>query len=441
MPAQKTKSFYSKEDLIAHIKSGLPTLFHSSQTSTVIPFENILKNNKEKLNSETILGNLSTLKGQLEFNANHDLVVSGFVTWKEAKEFCRAHQREIMTSPTEELAGVLAGIATSCTGERSFGFKNLRSQIVELHYIDHQGLEKKLSAEKKLELPFDLTNYQEDFEPYKDFKNAPYPRLQFETDLMTGTEGQLGVITSAVLKTIAYEEETYLFILLPKWEDNFEPHLEIFHAVQSFRNEIRACELIDSNSLSFLPPEKNPGKNQDVVFLEIKKSDFENVYENLLAKLTLISEENIFEMNSSKCRDLRVSVPRAIFEMNSRMGVTKKGTDVQVTALMFRDLLNFYKSFTMLGVSYNLFGHFGDAHLHFNFMPTPEKNDFCNQQLEKLYQKVLEWHGSPFAEHGIGLLKKKFIGSFFSKNQRDVFLKLKKQFDPKGQFFPEGFMS
>jgi glycolate oxidase len=74
-------------------------------------------------------------------------------------------------------------------------------------------------------------------------------------------------------------------------------------------------------------------------------------------------------------------------------------------------------------------------------MPTPEKNDFCNQQLEKLYQKVLEWHGSPFAEHGIGLLKKKFIGSFFSKNQRDVFLKLKKQFDPKGQFFPEGFMS
>jgi FAD/FMN-containing dehydrogenase len=165
------------------------------------------------------------------------------------------------------------------------------------------------------------------------------------------------------------------------------------------------------------------------------------VHENLLSKLTLINEENIFEMNSGKCRDLRVSVPRAIFEVNGRMGVSKKGTDVQVTAEMFRELLSFYRSYTHLGVDYNLFGHFGDAHLHFNFMPTPEKNDFCNQELERLYKKVLEWNGSPFAEHGIGLLKKKFIAPFFTEHQKIVFRDLKKEFDPKGQFFPEGFMS
>lgn len=437
MVDQKTKSFYSNEELIAHIKSGRPTLFHSSQTSTVIPFENI----QGLLNPETVLGNLSTLKGHLELTPKKDLLVSGFVTWKEAKEFCRSHGREVMTSPTEELAGVLAGVATSCTGERSFGFKNLRSQIVELHYLNYEGIEKKLFADRKLQLPIDLTAYQNDFVPYNNYKNAPYPRLLVETDLMTGTEGQLGIITSAVLKTIPYEEETYLLLLLPKWEENFGPHLEIFDAVQSFRKEIRACEFIDSNALSYLPPEKKPGKNQDVVFLEIKKSDFDTVYENLLTKLMLTSEENIFEMNSGKCRDLRVSVPRAIFEANSRMGVSKKGTDVQVTALKFRELLTFYRSYTGLGINYNLFGHFGDAHLHFNFMPTPDKNDFCNHEFERLYQKVLEWEGSPFAEHGIGLLKKKFIAPFFNEHQRVVFHQLKKEFDPKGQFFPEGFMS
>jgi glycolate oxidase len=437
MPDQKIKSFYSLDELRTHILSGEPTLFHSSQTSTVIPFENI----RGVLQSNTTLGNLSTIKGHLEFTADKNLLVKGFVTWKEAKEFCRSHAREIMTSPTEELAGVLAGIATSCTGERSFGFKNLRSQIVELNYINYEGIEQKLSADKKLDIAVDLLDYQKDFAPYADFKNAPYPRLLVETDLMTGTEGQLGIISSAVIKTIPYEEETYLFILLPKWEDNDEPHLEIFHAVQSFRNEIRACEFIDSNSLSYLPPEKNPGKNQDVVFLEVRKSDFEYVYENLLTKLTLINEENIFEMASGKCRDLRVSVPRAIFEVNSRMGVSKKGTDVQVTPAHFKELLSFYRRYTSLGVAYNLFGHFGDAHLHFNFMPTLDKNDFCNQQLEQLYHAVLGWHGSPFAEHGIGLLKKKFIAPFYSDNQRKVFHALKQKFDPKGQFFPEGFMS
>jgi glycolate oxidase len=437
MTQEKTKSFYSWEEVKGHIKAGTPTLYHSSQTSTVIPFEHLAK----ELNPTTVLGNLSTIKGSLEFTAEKNLLVKGFVTWKEAKEFCRSHGREIMTSPTEELAGVLAGIATSCTGERSFGFKNLRSQIVELTYIDHDGAEKKLSADKKLNLPIDLSKYQHDFLPYKNFKNAPYPRLEVETDLMTGTEGQLGIISSAVIKTIPYEEETYLFILLPKWEENFEPHLEIFHAVQSFREQIRAVEFLDSNSLSYLPAEKNPGKGQDVIFLEVRKSDFEMIYENLLAKLTLVSEENIFEMNSSKCRDLRVSVPRAIFETNSRMGVTKKGTDVQVTPEKFKDLMNFYRTYTNVGVKYNLFGHFGDAHLHFNFMPTPDKNDFCNKELERLYAEVLKWHGSPFAEHGIGLLKKKFIAPFYSENERIVFRELKKIFDPKKQFFPEGFMS
>jgi glycolate oxidase len=74
-------------------------------------------------------------------------------------------------------------------------------------------------------------------------------------------------------------------------------------------------------------------------------------------------------------------------------------------------------------------------------MPTPDKNDFCNKELERLYAEVLKWHGSPFAEHGIGLLKKKFIAPFYSENERIVFRELKKIFDPKKQFFPEGFMS
>jgi FAD/FMN-containing dehydrogenase len=432
-----TKSFYSWDEVKKHIATGAPTLYHSSQTSTVIPFEKL----EATLSPETTLGNLSTIKGKLELLPDGNLLVEGFVTWKEAKEFCLSNGREIMTSPTEELAGVLSGIATSCTGERSFGFKNLRSQIVDITFINHDGVEEKLFSDKKLECGIDLSSYQKEFAHYVQYKNAPYPRLERQTDLMTGTEGQLGIIKAATLKTVKHEDETYLFLLLPKWEVDFEPHLEIFNAVQNFRGQIRACEFIDANSLSYLPAEKNPGKNQDVVFLEIAKNDFENIYENLLTKLTMINDENIFEMNSSKCRDLRVSVPRAIFEVNSRMGVTKKGTDVQVGTEHFRELLTYYRKLASLGVEYNLFGHFGDAHLHFNFMPTPDKNDFCNLQLENLYGEVLKWKGSPFAEHGIGLLKKKFIAPFFSNNQRVVFQHLKKQMDPKKHFFPEGFMS
>jgi glycolate oxidase len=346
-----------------------------------------------------------------------------------------------MTSPTEEVAGVLAGIATSATGERSFGYKNLRSQIVSIDFLNYKGDSSTLSAYRPLELPIDLKDYQNDFGPFLNFKNAPFPRLEFETDLMTGTEGQLGVIVSAKLKTIVYHTETYLFLLLPKWEVDFKPHLELFNAVQSFRSQVFACEMLDANSISYLPIEKKVGNNQDVIFLEIRKNDFDQVYENLISKLTLISEENIFEMESSKCRDLRVSVPRAIFEVNSKRGVTKKGTDVQVAPKDLEKLLDFYRSYSKLNVDYNLFGHFGDAHLHFNFMPEPSKNEFCNHELSKLYEQVKIWNGSPFAEHGVGLLKRKFIKNFYTDHQKIIFKALKDNFDPKNQFFPEGFMS
>ncbi len=429
--------FHSEDQLKEHILTRQPTLYHSSQTSTVIPFEKM----ENLLNKSTVLGNLSLLKGNLSFDSEFNLKVSGFVTWKEAKEFCRQHGREVMTSPTEELAGILSGIATSATGERSFGFKNLRSQIISLDYLNFNAEKIHLESCKELSLGVDLTSYQEEFSLFSNFKNAPFPRMAYETDLMTGTEGQLGVIVGATLKTIRYEPETYMFFLLPKWEEDYRPHLELFYKVQGLRGKIRACELIDANSLSYLSEEKRVGKNQDLVFLEIKKDDFEDIYNDLLSNFEFIHEDSIFEMNSSTIRELRVSIPRAIFEVNTRMGVTKKGTDIQVSSKDIKSLLDKYRELSKLKVDYNLFGHFGDAHLHFNFMPTPNQNEFCINQLDELYKVIKAWGGSPFAEHGIGLLKKKFITDFYSDNQRRVFKKLKNDFDPFGQFFIEGFMS
>ncbi len=434
---EKVIHFHSTEELRAHLKKHVPTFYFASQTSTVIPYEKI----NSLLNKSTMLGNLSAIKGEMNFLPSGNLKISGNVTWKEAKEFCRIKNREIMTSPTEELAAVLSGVATSCTGERSFGFSNLRSQIVSLKYLNFNGEEIELHADKKLNLEIDLNEYQNTFSKFNNFKNAPYPRFLVETDLMTGTEGQLGVITEVILKTIPYSEETYLFFLVPKWEVNIDQHMEIYQAVQSFRGKIRACEMIDSNSINYLPNEKRIGENQDIIFIEITKKDFDEIYDGLISKLKSIKEENIFEITASKCRELRMSVPRAIFEENTRMGVTKKGTDAQVDATHFKDLLEFYRSYTHLGVDYNMFGHFGDGHLHFNFMPTPDKDNLCQSELHKLYEKILEWHCSPFAEHGIGLLKKAYIPPFYSEVQRKVFNELKDKFDPHRQFFPEGFMN
>lgn len=436
----KQISLKTIDQIIDHIRQGGPSLYTGSKTSTVIPFETL----QTLGDIDLTIVDTSGLPQLIEMDGDL-LHIKGAITWKESKVFARAHGREVMTSPTEELASVIAGVATSCTGERCFGHGTLRSQVVKLKYINHEGHEVELSQSKPLELKIGseyLKSYQSDYKIYQSFKNAPYPRFETQTDLMTGTEGQLGFVTEVWLQTAKLEPLTYLFLKLPCWDEDDSAHLEIFEKVQGLRNQIFACELLDKHCLATLPKEKLPAncENSDLVFLEIKEADFEIVYEKLLSQLSSVSEDNIFQMSAAHCHALRMEVPRAVFERNTKMGVTKKGTDVQVATKDFAKLLSYYREMTKIGVEYNLFGHFGDAHLHFNFMPSPEMEKSCQHSLLGLYDKVYEWTGSPFAEHGIGFLKKPFIQKFYTPIQTTVFKNLKQEFDPRGHFFPQGFM-
>lgn len=420
-----------------NILHGGPTLYTASKTSTVIPFEKM-----ETLGDINLtLADTSTLAQSM--NLEDDVLhVKGPVSWKDAKAFARSKGRDIMTSPTEELAAIPAGVATSCTGERCFGHGTLRSQVVALKYLDFKGEERKLSRDVALPKSEKLSKYQSAYRPYESFKNAPFPRFEKETDLMTGTEGQLGFVTEVWLTTTKLEPLTYLFLKLPCWDQDDRAHQEIFKKVQGMRAKISACELLDAHCLKCLPKESLPQncEDNDLVFLEIRDSDFDHVYEELLSKLNHVSEEDMFQMTANACHALRMEVPRAVFERNSRMGVTKKGTDVQVATKDFAKLLAHYREMSKIGVEYNLFGHFGDAHLHFNFMPTKDMEANCQASLQGLYNKVFEWGGSPFAEHGIGFLKRPFIEKFYTNIQKELFLELKTQHDPRGHFFPQGFM-
>ena len=437
------KTFYTEDDLVTHIKTHAPSFFFSSRTSTVVPYDKLAEFFGD---TQVVLCDLSKLPLKYELTENKTLRVRGPMSWRDARLYLKSIGRNIMTSPTEEVALISAGAATSCTGERCFAFGNLRSQIVSLKYWNHDGIECELKRDKKIAFNHpSLVQYQKEFAHFATFKNAPYPRFEFETDLMIGTEGQLGVISEIEIETVENFSASYFFIVVPQWEDNVAAHLEVFKKVQAFRGDIISCELIDHKSLSYLKPEDQLVSEKDVIFIEVKAESFEKVFEDFLSTLKLVSENDIFELSLEKFQHIRASVPRAIFEENSRKGVVKMGTDVQVQNEQFEALFKQYaamaKSGLAQGIEYNLFGHFGDAHLHFNFMPKKENVSACIPLLEGLYQRVLEWHGSPFAEHGIGFLKQKYIRAFYSDTQYEVFSMLKRQYDPRSQFFPKGFMS
>lgn len=442
----KQQFLSSIDELPSVLAQGRSILFLGSRTSTVIPFDHL--DQSMGPSKFPIIIDSSKLSSHLEID-EEVLCVEGPVNWKEAKSFCQSYGRTVMTSPTEELAQVLSGVATSCTGERCFGFGALRDQIVELDFMNALGVVEKLKSDRLLkdhklfaseEAQDLLSRYQESYLPFKNYKNAPFPRFERETDLMVGTEGQLGIVTKGKFSTEVSEPVVFLFFSLPKWEEDYRLHLYIYEKVQSYREAILSCELIDENSWSYLDADEIPVQGRDTIFLEVRESQLERIYEELILKFDGIKEEDIFSMPSAKCHELRMKIPRAIFEHNSKMGVVKKGTDVQAIGGKFSKLLDLYRELSQKGIRYNLFGHFGDAHLHFNFMPTIEQVEDCATLLESFYGDVLELQSSPFAEHGIGLLKQKFIRPFLGPVQYEMYKFLKSKLDPKGILFPQGYM-
>jgi len=443
----RNRFFRSTDELRAFFKKGEPMLLVSSQTSTVIPYhllearlgEWAQNHHADHLN----LVELGQLPKDMNLDKQGNLHISGSVTWEDAITYCQNHGRTIKTYPTERLAAIPAGVATSATGERCFGFGTLREQVVSLSFMSQDGEIHHLSRQNKLKNIPGLEEYQKDFLPFHDFKNAPFPRFENEPDLLIGTEGQLGPVLNVELETTPLEDVRYFFILLPPWEKNYTPHLELFHKVQRFKGDVLSCEILDRHCMKLLPENDQLGPGKDVIFLEVRGEEavFDRVFEEFLMDFEHIDDEWIFEIPEDRFHHIRAEVPRAIFENNQRMGVEKKGTDIQVKPDDFEKLMDECRAGARVGLPYFLFGHFGNAHLHFNFLPKTDEVHLCNDYFHDLYEKILLWQGSPFAEHGIGLVKQRYIQPFHSETQYKVFRALKDLYDPERRFFPMGFMS
>lgn len=106
--------FENIEELKAHLKKHLPTFYFSSKTSTVIPYDKLEEEYNEK---DFVLGDLNRLPKSLQLLEDGNLHIKGPISWTEAREYLQTKGRTILTAPTEELALISAGAATSCTGD------------------------------------------------------------------------------------------------------------------------------------------------------------------------------------------------------------------------------------------------------------------------------------------------------------------------------------
>jgi glycolate oxidase len=425
------KGHTSIADLQAYIKQNRPSLYHGATTSTVIPFTKSILDYLGDYRDLTLV-DLTGLPKKMELEGD-EVFIEGPVTWLELMAFCHSHNRDIGCYPTEKSACVLSGLATSATGDRCFGFGTLRDLVTEITYLNDKAQEKKLSGQK--DFPHEIKAYSASLEPYRHFKNPPVPWFERETDLMIGTEGQLGVITSCKLRTISWKNLTYLFLKVPHWADDYSIHLNVHDAVQKYRGIIYGCEMMDKHLIKF----GGRHLSGDLIALEVPLEHLELVYEKVISKIDGFSVDDSFEVSPEQYRKNRQKRPARLAEFLRQNNIVKMGTDSQVKPTLLKDLFEYYKKW--VDIPHTLFGHLGDAHLHFNFLPRPDQRKECERRFEQFYHQVAQWQGSPFAEHGIGVLKKDYLKEFLKDSHYEMFEMLKDIYDPKRIFFPVGYMN
>ena len=172
-----------------------------------------------------------------------------------------------------------------------------------MKYLDGNGELNSLHSESPLSRLLSDVNelilggYQEQFnKSFEGFKNGPYPRLQNETDLLIGTEGQLGVIVEADLLVKPRFSRSFIFIELARWEDDDQAHIELMNWAQDKRSKIVSFELIDSNSLKVLPKDEMPisSTGSDLLFLEVDEQNVESLFEEITKSVRGVEAKKYF---------------------------------------------------------------------------------------------------------------------------------------------------
>ena len=262
-------------------------------------------------------------------------------------------------------------------------------------------------------------------------------------DLWIGSEGMLGVITSATLRLIPKPAERWTLLA------SFKDEASAFGAARAlFASRIQPaiCEFLDRYSVLCAQRATGatvfPGQaGKPVLLLELAGSRAE-LREQRPALLAWATEHAVAH-RAAKSRDeaealwaVRRKCSGAMFEL----GDSKLNEDVVVPAqnyVRFARFLDRLRRESKLSIP--TFGHLADGNLHVNIMyhrAIAIERRAAEKAVRRLMETVVELGGAISGEHGIGLAKTPFLRLQHNEAQVRAMRAVKDALDPNGILNP-----
>lgn len=261
------------------------------------------------------------------------------------------------------------------------------------------------------------------------------------TKLFVGSEGTLGLITSAVLKLIPKPKARGTALILFK---NLEDVGRVVTRIMTSGIFPSALEFMDRDAIRAVEEFKPVGLPKDVSALLLVEVDGSpqsvkediKVVEELAKTMGLEVKVAEDEESAEKLWTARKSLGPALG--NLRTG--KINEDVVVPRVYLSEAIRDYRKVAeKYGLLMVIFGHIGDGNLHVNLLydkKNKEEEERAERAVDEIFEITLRYNGSITGEHGVGLTKRKFLEYQFGPVGMEILRGIKKVFDPKNLFNP-----
>ena len=264
--------------------------------------------------------------------------------------------------------------------------------------------------------------------------------------LFIGSEGTLGIITEATLKLVRLPKKSDVMLFAV---DGLAGVLALFRAARRAPFVLAAYEFFTDRCLLRVLRHRTtlrspfPAPATHYVLVEVEGADDEALAEwmSSAGDAGLFGDATIAQ--SAKQASELWALREGISESLSATGLPHKNdVALPIAALeAFCGELDAVFAQKYAGWELCLFGHIGDGNLHVNVMK-PDALDVAEFRArtsaadKDLFALVQKHAGSISAEHGIGLLKKPYLGYSRSADELAVLRSIKQALDPLGILNP-----
>lgn len=258
------------------------------------------------------------------------------------------------------------------------------------------------------------------------------------TQLFTGSEGTLGVITKAILRLIPMPKmRNTMQLMFPSLDNS----CNTIHKMLMVGVVPAAAELMDRVCFQAVARHRKFEIDPSIEACVILEFDGENKEDlELQAKKiqAIATEFGVSEVRLAKSQqevDEIWAIRRGLSPAIGAMAPNKFGEDISVPRSAFPDTVRLIRK---ISEKYNLpiavYGHAGDGNLHPSLLcdlSKPGEEQKAHDAIDEIFMAALSVGGTLSGEHGIGLTKQPYLAEALGKAGVNALKAVKQALDPK----------